>query len=315
MVNAFLYISVSNTSVHTVQSLIHISSSLSVPVSARLKAVLFLQKFSPNARESKYWYIYRKYFISWKTREILASRTEVGGTSGQSSLKPTNPEKSRENGEEWGANVKGISRTVHPTASPHYLCGRGGLLRLSTCSEGLSAYFRSSPEAFYPASSQAIWYCPFLAKQNFAGTVNWGMEQAKGQRRVGGWYILYGTEKYPVPNTSALGHLVLAESLYCQSMLFKLLLFSYRVTITIQSTQARVPLRTACIEACCQDNGRPGSFGSGELRFRKSDVRLTVRRNSVWIRKTNQMSLFVFFISLLIVAQHVSGNHVPIIRS
>ena len=35
----------------------------------------------------------------------------------------------------------------------------------------------------------------------------------------------------------------------------------------------------------------------------------------VWIRKTNQMSLFVFFISLPIVAQHVSGNHVPIIRS
>ena len=27
------------------------------------------------------------------------------------------------------------------------------------------------------------------------------------------------------------------------------------------------------------------------------------------------MSLFVFFISLLIVAQHVSGNRVPIIRS
>ena len=36
---------------------------------------------------------------------------------------------------------------------------------------------------------------------------------------------------------------------------------------------------------------------------------------SVWIRKTNWMSLFVFFISLLIVAQHVSGNHVPIFRS
>ena len=35
----------------------------------------------------------------------------------------------------------------------------------------------------------------------------------------------------------------------------------------------------------------------------------------VWIRKTNYMSLFVFFISLLIVAQHVSDNHVPIIRS
>jgi hypothetical protein len=36
---------------------------------------------------------------------------------------------------------------------------------------------------------------------------------------------------------------------------------------------------------------------------------------SVWIRKTNYMSLFVFFISLLIVVQHVSGNHVPIISS
>ena len=36
---------------------------------------------------------------------------------------------------------------------------------------------------------------------------------------------------------------------------------------------------------------------------------------SVWIRKTIYMSLFVFFISLLTVAQHVSGNHVPIIRS
>ena len=32
-------------------------------------------------------------------------------------------------------------------------------------------------------------------------------------------------------------------------------------------------------------------------------------------KKTNKMSLFVLFISLLIVAQHVSGNHVPIIRS
>ena len=47
----------------------------------------------------------------------------------------------------------------------------------------------------------------------------------------------------------------------------------------------------------------------------ESDLWLTVHRNSVRIRKTNWMSLFVFFISLLIVAQHVSGNHVPIIRS
>ena len=55
------------------------------------------------------------------------------------------------------------------------------------------------------------------------------------------------------------------------------------------------------IEAQCKNN--------------KSDVWLTVHRNSLWIRKPNQMSLFVFFITLLIVAQHVSGNHVPIIRS
>jgi len=34
------------------------------------------------------------------------------------------------------------------------------------------------------------------------------------------------------------------------------------------------------------------------------------------VGKENQLDVsFVFFISLLIVAQHVSGNHVPIIRS
>ena len=52
-----------------------------------------------------------------------------------------------------------------------------------------------------------------------------------------------------------------------------------------------------------------------ETIVRIHDVWFTVHRNSVWIRKTNYMSLFVFLLSLLIVAQHVSGNHVPIIRS
>ena len=47
----------------------------------------------------------------------------------------------------------------------------------------------------------------------------------------------------------------------------------------------------------------------------RSNFQVNFFKNSVWIRKTNQMSLFVFFISLLIAAQHVSGNHVPIIRS
>ena len=51
-----------------------------------------------------------------------------------------------------------------------------------------------------------------------------------------------------------------------------------------------------------------------KVKIFESDVRLTVHRNSVWIRKTNWMSLFVFFISLLIVSQHVSGNHVSIIK-
>jgi len=45
------------------------------------------------------------------------------------------------------------------------------------------------------------------------------------------------------------------------------------------------------------------------------DVWLTMHRNSVWIRKNQLDVTFVFFISLLLVAQHVSGNNVPIIRS
>ena len=43
---------------------------------------------------------------------------------------------------------------------------------------------------------------------------------------------------------------------------------------------------------------------------------MTGKKDKPDVDKKNQlMSLFVFFISLLIVAQHVSGNHVPIIRS
>jgi len=42
---------------------------------------------------------------------------------------------------------------------------------------------------------------------------------------------------------------------------------------------------------------------------------LTVHRDSVWIKKNQLDVTFVLFISLLIVAQHVSGNHVPISRS
>ena len=46
-----------------------------------------------------------------------------------------------------------------------------------------------------------------------------------------------------------------------------------------------------------------------------SDVWLTVHRNSVWIRNQLDVAFVLSFISLLQIAQHVSGNHVPIFRS
>jgi len=47
----------------------------------------------------------------------------------------------------------------------------------------------------------------------------------------------------------------------------------------------------------------------------KSDMWLTVHRNSVWIRNQLDVSFVLSFISPLQVAQHVLGNHVPIFRS
>ena len=64
-----------------------------------------------------------------------------------------------------------------------------------------------------------------------------------------------------------------------------------------------------------QDGDKWRAHRGPVMNYFNAGVWLTMHRNSVWIRKTNQMSLFVFFISLLIVAQHVSGNHIPIIRS
>jgi hypothetical protein len=46
----------------------------------------------------------------------------------------------------------------------------------------------------------------------------------------------------------------------------------------------------------------------------KSDMWLTVHRNSVWIRNQLDVIYVLSFISPLQVAQHVSGNHVPIFR-
>jgi len=47
----------------------------------------------------------------------------------------------------------------------------------------------------------------------------------------------------------------------------------------------------------------------------QSNVWLTVHHNSVWIRNQLGVTFVLSFISPLQVAQHVSGNHVPIIRS
>ena len=44
-------------------------------------------------------------------------------------------------------------------------------------------------------------------------------------------------------------------------------------------------------------------------------MRLTVHRNSAWIRNQLDVTFVLSFISPLQVAQHVSGNHVPIFRS
>ena len=55
-----------------------------------------------------------------------------------------------------------------------------------------------------------------------------------------------------------------------------------------------------------------------DLQFRLyyvSDVWLNVHRNSVLIRNQLVITFVLSFISLLQVAQHVSGNHVPIFRS
>ena len=49
--------------------------------------------------------------------------------------------------------------------------------------------------------------------------------------------------------------------------------------------------------------------------FSKSDVLLTMHRNSVWIRNQIDVTFVVSFISPLQFAEHVSGNHVPIFRS
>ena len=51
------------------------------------------------------------------------------------------------------------------------------------------------------------------------------------------------------------------------------------------------------------------------IRTAKSDVWLTVHRNRVWKRNQLDVTFVLSFITPLQVAQHVSGNHVPIIRS
>ena len=107
---------------------------------------------------------------------------------------------------------------------------------------------------------------------------------------------------------------------------------TFRDTLSGPETSGNIPedrstllFRRGCLENCCSTSLGVRRRQTAKFRIpvpsqycterMNTDVWLTVHRNSVWIRKTNSMSLFVFFISLLIVAQHVSGNHVPIIGS
>jgi len=53
----------------------------------------------------------------------------------------------------------------------------------------------------------------------------------------------------------------------------------------------------------------------GRCTVTKSGVWLTVHHNSVWIRNQLDVTFVLSFISPLQVAQHVSGSHVPILRS
>ena len=85
----------------------------------------------------------------------------------------------------------------------------------------------------------------------------------------------------------------------------------FRNVVAFGRTRVNV-ISYACVRKVCTSLRR---FLTQPTNNNIFDVWLTVHRSSVWTRKTNQMSLFVFFISLLIVAQHVSDNHVPIIRS
>ena len=59
----------------------------------------------------------------------------------------------------------------------------------------------------------------------------------------------------------------------------------------------------------------PAAYQLNKHFVSKSDVLLTVQRNSVWIRNQLDVTFFLFFISPLQVAQHVSRNHMTIFRS
>ena len=89
------------------------------------------------------------------------------------------------------------------------------------------------------------------------------------------------------------------------------------VVLLASSAVLRFRVLQFCQLFICQDTFVPFST---EIESRKrnsvnSDVWLTVHRNSVWIRSQLDVTFVLSFISLLQVAQHVSGNHVPIFRS
>ena len=71
---------------------------------------------------------------------------------------------------------------------------------------------------------------------------------------------------------------------------------------------------TFLIKKWCLPRGRNWAFDINITCWSLTPVSGPRDTNVMWIKNQLDVS-FVFFISLLIVAQHVSGNHVPIIRS
>jgi hypothetical protein len=138
-------------------------------------------------------------FYELENQEHLASRTEFRGTSGQSSWKPTNPERSTEkwkNGmSTWRAHF------VHQTASPHCRHGRRSP-RSVYLPRRPSSVLPQLPQSRLPSLFTDLLVMSSSGKMELAGWANgeWN------KQRVGDWYIFYGTRcQWKIPGPKYIG--------------------------------------------------------------------------------------------------------------